>query len=263
MKAQIISFTFLGLISLLFLGCEKQEDVQLRIALSKGSPENSYANYYNWIKSYDSTIICQDMYDMPIDSALELFKECSGLLLTGGTDINPALYQDTGNTSKCTTIDDRLDQLELRLIDSAMAWNMPILGVCRGHQMLNVALGGSLIIDIPTEYDTTVMHRCQNSQNCFHSVSVEPGSMLNEISGLMTGNVNSNHHQGIKNLSSQLKVVAVATDGLPEAVEWESPAGKPFLLGVQWHPERLEPPENPLSRSIGERFLNECRKFSK
>jgi len=261
MRTKLLSITLLCLCLLLFQACEHQteETFPLKIALSKGSPENSYANYYNWIKSYDSTIICKEMYDMPIDSALMLFKQCSGLLLTGGTDINPALYQDTG-ASRCTTIDDKLDQLELRLIDSAMAWNMPVLGVCRGHQMLNVAFGGSLIIDIPTDFDTTVAHRCADSKNCFHAVNLEAGSMLSEISGLMTGTVNSNHHQGIKNLSSQLKVVAYASDGLPEAVEWANPAGKPFLLGVQWHPERLGD-ENPLSRSVGKRFIEECREF--
>jgi putative glutamine amidotransferase len=258
-KELIINLGLICLIPILLQGCHPKAETPVIIALSKGSPEASYANYYNWISSVDSTVICLDMYDIPIDSALKLFKQCSGLLLTGGTDINPALYQDTG-ASRCMTIDDKLDQLELRLIDSAMAWNMPVLGICRGHQMLNVAFGGSLIIDIPTDYDTTVAHRCQDYQNCFHSVNLESGSMLNEISGIMTGTVNSNHHQGIKKLSSQLKVVAHTSDDLPEAVEWNNPAGKPFLLGVQWHPERLEP-QNPLSTSIGVRFLGECRKF--
>jgi putative glutamine amidotransferase len=250
-------FIFLGLSS-----CTNEVDnpVQVRIALSKGSPVDSYANYYNWIKSYDSTIICQELYDMPIDSALKLFKEFSGLILTGGTDINPALYQDSGDVNRCTTIDDKRDLLELRLIDSAMAWGTPVLGVCRGHQMLNVAFGGTLIIDIPTDYDTTVAHRCPDYTNCFHLVDIEEGSMLNEISGILDGLVNTNHHQGIKKLAPPLKICAYASDGLPEAVEWADPTGKSFLLGVQWHPERLDT-ANPLTAKILDRFIEECVKF--
>jgi putative glutamine amidotransferase len=251
-----------GLLLFLFLqGCENRvEELPYKIALSKGSPVNSYANYYNWIRSFDSTVTCLDMYDMPIDSALMLFKDCSGLILTGGTDINPALYDQTGDTGRCMTIDDYRDELELRLIDSAMAWGMPVLGICRGHQLLNVAFGGSLIIDIPTDFDTTVAHRCEDFLTCFHPVDIEEGSLLNEITGLTNGTVNSNHHQGIKVLAPLLKVAAYSPDGLPESSEWANPSGRPFLLGVQWHPERLSP-ENPLTKAIGERFLEECRMF--
>ncbi len=262
MKRLSIAILFGGFFLLGISSCtnEPETPVLVRIGLSKAYPADSYANYYTWIFSLDSTATSMDLYNMPIDSALSLFRSCSGLLLTGGTDINPALYDDSTNADRCTTIDDYRDELELRLIDSAMAWGMPILGVCRGHQMLNVAFGGSLIIDIPSDFDTTVSHRCQDASSCFHAVDLDSNSMLSEISGLTTGTVNSNHHQGIKRLSTELKIVAYSRDSLPEAVEWADTSRKQFMMGVQWHPERLGN-ENPLSGKIGEKFLEECRKF--
>jgi len=258
-----LSFTLIGLFFLLLLGCQTQvEQLPVKIALSKGSPENSYANYYNWIRSVDSTAICQDMYAMPLDSALKLFKGCSGLLLTGGTDINPGLYGKAYDTARCWPIDHHLDSLELTLIDSAVAWGMPILGVCRGHQMLNVALGGSLIVDIPSDFDTSVSHQCEDFLSCFHTVSIDTGSLLYGISGTDSGDVTSNHHQAADQVASPLKAVAHTSDGLVEAEEWMNPAGKCFLLGVQWHPERMEPGD-PLSGPIAVRFLDECRKYVK
>ncbi|MCU0370972.1 MAG: gamma-glutamyl-gamma-aminobutyrate hydrolase family protein [Bacteroidales bacterium] len=261
---KIIIFLPVVFLALLLSCCEKGKNGEPRvitIALSKGAPVNSYANYYNWIKSFDSTVICQDLYDMPMDSALIIFRGFSGLILTGGTDINPILYEDTVNACRSIDIDDYQDSLEVRLIDSALAWGMPILGICRGHQILNVALGGSLIKDIPTEFDTTVAHRCSNYQNCFHNITIETGSLLNEITGLLSGTVNSNHHQGVKLLAPPLRIGCRTQDELPESVEWSDPEGKSFLLGVQWHPERLGN-DNPLAGKIGERFLEECRQFA-
>lgn len=260
MKTSILSVALFCLSLLLLQRCQKQEESQLRIAFSKGSPEQSYANYYSWIHSVDSTVICKDMYDMPTDSALKLFKTCSGLLLTGGTDIHPGFYGKAYDTVRCWPIDDHLDLLEMTLIDSAIAWGMPILGVCRGHQMINVALGGSLIVDIPADFGTTVIHKCENYLTCFHNVSIEPGTLLSEISGTGSGDVTSNHHQAAEMMAPALKAVAFTADGLTEAEEWKNPSGKSFLLGVQWHPERMGL-DDPLSGPIAVRFLEECRKF--
>jgi putative glutamine amidotransferase len=263
MNTKIIAALAIILISAFGWGCERktEESIPVKIAFSKAYPESSYANYYKWIGSLDSTATCLDMYHMPLDSALLLFKGCSGLLLTGGTDINPAFYGKAYDTARCWPIDHQLDTLEMTLIDSAVAWKMPILGICRGHQMLNVALGGSLIVDIPTDFGTTVAHKCQDSHNCFHTVAVDTGSLLYQITGLEEGDVNSNHHQGADQMSPQLKAIAHTADGLVEAEQWKDPAGKSFLLGVQWHPERLDT-ANPLSTAIGLRYLEECRKYS-
>jgi putative glutamine amidotransferase len=263
MRTNHLWIFFVVLFSGFLLSCDRktEEPIPVKIAFSKAYPENSYANYYKWIRSLDSTAICQDMYHMPLDSALMLFKGCSGLLLTGGTDINPAFYGKAYDTVRCWPIDHQLDTLEMILIDSAVAWKMPILGICRGHQMLNVALGGSLIVDIPSDFGTNVAHKCQDSHNCFHTVTVDSGSLLYQITGLEEGEVNSNHHQAADQMSPQLKAIARTADGLVEAEQWKEPAGKSFLLGVQWHPERLDT-ANPLSTAIGLRYLEECREFA-
>lgn len=256
-----------GTIAIILLGvaffchsCYESEVEPVRIALSKGSPVESYSNYYNWLHEHDSTAIVLDMYNLPLDSALLLFNDCSGLLLTGGTDIEPGFYGKAGDRARCWPPDLKRDSLEFALFKAARKAKKPILGICRGEQLINVALGGSLIIDIPTDFDTVVKHECEDYLTCYHTVTVESHSMLHEISGVYAGEVTSNHHQGIDILASELNAVSYAPDGLVEAVEWAYPEGNPFLLAVQWHPERMDR-GNPLSGPIAERFLEEARKY--
>lgn len=263
MKFNILIFLAGWSFLLIFPGCGTETGKDpVRIALSKGSPDSSYANYYHWIHTLDSTVVCTDMYDMPIDSAIKLFGECSGLILTGGTDIHPGFYDKAHDTARCMRIDGHRDLLEMTLIDSALAWGMPILGICRGHQVLNVALGGSLIVDIPSDFGTTVRHQCEDYLGCFHSVTVDAASLLYEISKSASGEVNTNHHQSIDRVAPPLKATAFADDGLIEAAEWNDPINKAFLLGVQWHPERLRL-DNPLSGKVGFKFLSECRNYNR
>jgi putative glutamine amidotransferase len=237
-------------------------DPKIQIALSKGSPDSSYTNYYNWIESLDSTVVCIDLYAMPTDSAIMLFRSCSGLILTGGTDIHPDLYGKAYDTVRCWPVDNHRDRLEMTLIDSALTWGMPVLGICRGHQMLNVTLGGSLIVDIPADFDTVVNHQCEDYLACFHPVDADTSSLLFSITGTGYGEVTSNHHQAADRIAPALRVSAFASDGLPEALEWKDYNNKSFLLGVQWHPERMEP-ENPFSGAIGRTFLAECYLFGR
>ncbi|MFO7615007.1 MAG: gamma-glutamyl-gamma-aminobutyrate hydrolase family protein [Bacteroidales bacterium] len=249
---------FLSLLLLLTGACCRQESAQLRIALSKGSPDSLYVNYYKWVRSLDSSAVCIDLYATPLDSALKIFKSCNGLILTGGTDIHPGFYGKAHDTLRCWPIDDHRDQLEMTLVDSALAWGFPILGICRGHQMLNVALGGSLIVDIPSDFDTLVRHRCEDYLSCMHTLRIDTSSLLFNITGIDLGMVNSNHHQAADEVAMPLRAVAFTEDGLIEALEWKHREGKSFLLGVQWHPERMEI-DNPLSGDVGKRFLEEAR----
>jgi putative glutamine amidotransferase len=156
----------------------------------------------------------------------------AGLVLTGGSDVGAALYGMEPH-STMSGVDDARDQTEKLAIDAAMRLGRPILGICRGIQILNVALGGTLIQDIPSHQEhPTVAH----SNNATHEIAVEPGSILHDLWGQTSAAVNSSHHQAMQTVAPALQVAARAADGIIEAAQAKD--GYP-LLAVQFHPERL------------------------
>ena len=215
---------FLYLIIFLF-SCQKQESKT--IILSKASE-----NYIKWIDD-DNTIVLDAYTTTNIDSILAL---ADGIILTGGEDINPLEYNDTANIKVCGTINFSRDTLERKLFNFALKYKLPLIGVCRGMQMMNVASGGSLYGDIPSEIGTEVIHR--NSGEVMHAIAIIDTCSLIFPIGTDTFMVNSWHHQGLKDISENLRVIARSFDGLPEAVVMEKSA-HPFMIAVQFHPERL------------------------
>lgn len=258
MKTIIKSLVFSLFIAFIF-SCTSNEPT-LTIALSKGHPVKSYKNYYTWISSMDSTANVVEMYNRKLDEALAELEKCDALIVTGGADVYPGEFGKEADTARCGKFDFKRDTLEFALIKKALELGMPIFGICRGEQIINVALGGSLIIDIPTDHpDTSIKHRIKEWKKCFHDVTVEPGTKLAWASGVSFGNVTSNHHQAIDRLADDLKVSARASDGIIEAVEWKNPEGKSFLMAVQWHPERMGK-DNPLSWNLLELLLHEAKR---
>ncbi len=287
MKKIKAGFLILFLIPIIVFSFVPGNEKPVKIALSKSSP-----NYVNWINKGDSSIIVIDLNNMKPEEARRKLHECSGLILTGGGDIDPSLYKEEGNRGNCTDIDGNRDLLEKTMIDEALALRMPILGICRGEQMLNVYSGGSLITDIPSfmklKYQennpspvslmraektvladqetvkkdmTEVTHQCVDYLHCFHPVRLESSSMLRSIIGVDTGTVTSNHHQSILKVGKDLKLNAQSADGIIEGIEWKDPNGKSFMIGVQWHPERMDT-ANAFSGKILQRFLAEAKKFA-
>jgi putative glutamine amidotransferase len=121
----------------------------------------------------------------------------------------------------------------------ALDKKMPILAICRGEQLLNVLLGGKLIVDLPEDMHTEI-HQIENSPNSKHEIGIVGGSQLHKLIGKSKGIVNTNHHQAVTYLPNELIPVAFATeDQIIEAYEWREPENKSFLIAVQWHPERL------------------------
>ncbi len=185
--------------------------------------------------------------------APDLFDWADGLLLPGGEDVEPARYGASPHpTSKW---DSRIDDLEFQLIDMARDAAVPILGICRGLQVINVAMGGTLYQDLPSERPTRLEHpRHGPRDRLAHQLLVESDSQLG---GILEGDrfmVNSLHHQGIDRLGAGLVASALSEDGLVEGIETTS---GPFLSAVQFHPEELAP-SHDFARRLFSAFVGEC-----
>ena len=185
-----------------------------------------------------------------IDNIDSILAIADGIILTGGEDINPLLYNDTSNLAICETINHRRDSLEQKLFDYAFRHQMPLIGVCRGMQMMNVATGGSLYGDLPTEIGTEVLHR--NNGEVVHDIVITDTCSLIFPLGKDTFTVNSWHHQGLKDISAHLQVIAKSHDGLAEAVVMDK-SFHPFMIAVQFHPERLGK-DNPVHTQMRNSF---------
>jgi putative glutamine amidotransferase len=244
---------YLFLFILILTGCKPEKPVI--ICISKASPR-----YINWLKRADSTVTVVDLYQVPVDSALRILKASDGLLLSGGEDVYPGRYNAEYDTSRCTEMNLHRDSLEFALIHEALKLKMPLFGICRGEQILNVALGGSLIVDIPVDTKSSVSHQCSDYVHCFHMVSVQKGSQLFHITSCDSALVATNHHQAARKLAPGLFCNAWSKDGLMEGIEWKDPSGKSFLIGVQWHPERMEA-SNPLSGKLAGEFVSQVKIF--
>jgi len=231
---------------------------QTRIAVSKTS-----SSYEEWLMKGEAEVVPVNMYGLKVDSAVHLLSTCSGLLLTGGEDVHPSNYNMPEQITLCEDIDRYRDSLELALIIRAQELKMPIFGICRGEQILNVATGGTLYADIPKQVDTMVVHRCNPfTFDCLHYVNIDPKTMLFDITEIQTGIVNSAHHQAVRTVGPGMKVVATAEDGVAEAIEREHSQGGSFMMGVQWHPERLTQMPD-LSIPLAEYFLQKAREYEK
>jgi putative glutamine amidotransferase len=184
-------------------------------------------------------------------------------MLTGGDDIQPQLYRPNLSKKLRGTVsspDRTRDLVELLLVREAVRQHKPLLAICRGQQLLNVAFGGTLITDIPTECPRALNHQRFDRKNApVHSINLAPDSQLARVLGRSTVRVNSTHHQAVARIGTGLRATAFSDDGLIEALEsnlseiaWSS-----FVLAVQFHPERLWP-KYPEFLAIFETFIHAC-----
>ncbi|OJX11111.1 MAG: gamma-glutamyl-gamma-aminobutyrate hydrolase [Caedibacter sp. 37-49] len=188
------------------------------------------------------------------DQIPEFINLISGLLIPGGDyDIDPAHYGENICHERVICKASRTT-FELKIAQIAYQKDLPMLGICGGHQLINVMMGGSLIQHIPASIESTIEHEQKSPKHMpSHSIHIEKNTLLFDLCGTSEIQVNSTHHQAIKTLGAQLKIAARAPDSVIEAIE--NPQKK-FCLGVQWHPEYLS---TPYDYKIFDAFITACQ----
>lgn len=189
-----------------------------------------------------------------LGKAIQEMLLCDGLLLSGGEDVNPSFYGQTA-TEKCGKIVPARDHAEMKMLEAFLSTGKPILGICRGEQLMNVFFGGTLHQDI-ADVATSCHDDYPRKNRGNHEVSVTRGTKLAEIMGQETFLANSLHHQAVDKVAPALILAARSEDGIVEGVE--HPA-HPFCIGVQWHPEHMSA-YSKLQRRIFDAFVDACTK---
>jgi putative glutamine amidotransferase len=237
----------------------------MKIGLTYTGFEHKHKNYVNWLKKgtgnhHDDTI---EIITLSVEhnNGKDL-DNCDALVLSGGIDSDPVFYNghhDYPNKPESGWHRER-DLFEMDLYEAALKKSIPVLAVCRGLQLVNVLHGGTLTQDLGALNNE---HKAVEEIDKKHTVAVFPNTLLGELTGIRSGEVNSAHHQSIKDLSNDLIINCKAPDGTIEGTEWKIKDGKPFLLCVQWHPERMYKfhlEETPLSKNVRIRFIEEIKK---
>lgn len=192
-------------------------------------------------------------------------SQADGIMLTGGNDVAPSIYWPDAPkslTSKCECAEPGRDVMELELIQEILAQRKPLLAICRGHQLFNVALGGTLYVDIPSQRPGAFKHsQMDRKYEVVHDVSVTPDTFLHQIWQADSLGVNTTHHQAIDKIAKPLRAVAHGPDGVIEAAEFrpEDRGMLPWFASIQFHPERLYR-QHPTHARLFQAFVAACRK---
>jgi putative glutamine amidotransferase len=187
-------------------------------------------------------------------------QQIDGLLVTGGGDIDPTLFGEEPHPN-LGSITPARDQFEIAIIRKMMEQNKPILAICRGCQILNIAAGGDMFQDIYAQHDKQLLQHSQRAPRSHgsHFVKVKEGSLLHEITNSTNFKVNSFHHQTVRHVAQGFQMTAVASDGIIEALESSEHA---FILGVQWHPECMVGNGDAPSLAIFNSFVQASKKIA-
>lgn len=199
-----------------------------------------YEEYVNWLLSSDESVeVVRLSYET--DNYADLYG-CDALVLSGGKDVNPEIYGKADQKHKCGKLLPVRDEFEQKLIEIALEKSLPILGICRGLQIFNVSRNfkGTLHCDIPSIGDKEyLVHSVKAHEGIRHPIKIKEGTLLEEIMRTNEIEVNSFHHQSVDLPGNDLIVSSTAPDGIVESLEWNDRKGKPFLILLQWHAERL------------------------
>ena len=231
--------------------------------IPEGLPQSVVMNqrYYQATASAGAATVLIPLLD-DIESLRAIYDRMDGILIPGGVDIDPTAFGETPH-ERLGRIDPARDRVELQLVKWAVEDHKPVLGLCRGLQVINVALGGTLYQDLEAQYPNALKHDYFPNYGferdyLAHEVALAPGSRLAHAMAASSIPVNSMHHQGIKELGRSLAPSATAPDGLIEAIE---SSGDSFLVGVQWHPEVFDS-KDPNTEHLFSEFLAAARRAS-
>lgn len=230
----------------------------MKIGLTYTGDPEKHINYKQWIEGNEN------IQAVRLQTGDEL-NNPDGLVFSGGIDIHPAFYDGNENYPKAPLPgwEVKRDEFELAALRYAFDNNIPVLGICRGLQLINVFLKGSLLQDLGDDRLNPV-HEGEPDKK--HPVNIHADTLLNDITNQRAGEVNSAHHQAIDRLGEGLVVNARSPEGIIEGIEWKDAQSRPFMLGVQWHPERMfefNLQESPFSKAVRDRFIEEVRKAKK
>jgi putative glutamine amidotransferase len=216
---------------------------------------SKYDNYRKWMESEGAVKVIRLSYEA---GNLEEVRKCDGVVLTGGGDVHPRFYNKNEYLERCSDIDERRDEFEWKVLDSTEQLGVPVLGICRGLQVANVYFGGTLIPDIPAfgKFD----HSRIRETDKHHDVTVDPNSQLHSIVKSTKGEVNSAHHQSADLVGKGLVCNALSPDGIVEGLERTEKDARPFLMLVQWHPERMKDQASAFSEKLKGAFLAAAKK---
>lgn len=226
---------------------------KIKIAVTDCSKYDAYAS---WISREGNVETIKIGYD---DNSIEGLDKCDGIVLTGGEDVHPKFYGKPEYLPYChkDDVNERRDEVEFKVLDYAQKHRIPLLGICRGLQVANVYFGGTLVPDIPSFGKFN--HSKNAGQDRYHEVRVDPTSALSKLLTVDVGEINSAHHQSAELVAPDLVCNAISQDGVVEGLEWKNPGEKPFMLLVQWHPERMTNQESPFSKRVKSTFLEAVR----
>ena len=232
-----------------------EEMKNIVIGISEGS---KHLNYENWLKEEPGVEIIRLSYHQDNYNDIE---KCHGILLSGGNDINPRLYNQPDFLMYVDPkdIDEKRDAFEWKIMQHTEAEQKPLLGICRGMQFANVYFGGTLVPDIPA-FGKFNHAKFKEGNDRQHAIEIDTNSALYKIIGKETGEVNSAHHQSVDMPGFGLVVNALSPDGIIEGMERRDPSELSYLMLVQWHPERMTDQKSSFAKNIKLDFLNAVRK---
>lgn len=232
---------------------------KITIGLTYTGTTEKHNNYVNWLKGNDDIEVIKLSAD---DDNLLMVNQVDAVVLSGGVDAHPKTYgnSNTNYLNAPEQFNESRDAFETAVFNISQQLQIPVLGVCRGMQLINCILGGDMVQDIGSVSNS--VHR-NDGNDKIHSIQISANSLLRSITEIDIAETNSAHHQAINHIGKGLNVNAISEDGIIEGIEWTDKSIKPFMIAVQWHPERmykLGMEASPLSINIRNYFIKEIIK---